>query len=1085
MNHMHRVVWSESRQAFIVTNEKARTKGKPSSTRNAVASAVAIALAAMVAPSAMAAPCPAAVSGAISVSTATVTATCNLGPAESLTVTNTGQISATASAVAVNGVAATSITNSGSIVGSNNGIYLSTSSSVTGAITNNAAGTISSATGGSGAGIWLSSGSSVGSIVNDGTITGGRVGILLSANTGTSGGVGGFVAGTGDITNTGNISGGSVGIGLYSSANIGGGIVNTGTIAGNNVAIDIRSGSSITGSITNNVGGTIIGRTAASTGSGTGTGIYLNGGNIGGNIVNSGTITGGISLTNVSSVTGSITNNSGGTISRNGSSSAAVSLSGGSTVGSITNSGSITSNAYGLRLTSASSVTGAIINNAGGTISGASSNGILLSSGSSAGSISNSGTISGRNGAVWISGSTVGSVTNNIGGTISSTGQTGLRITNSSMITGNITNNGTISGINTGLYISNGSSVGGNVNNSGTISGSSGAGILLSNSTITGSLTNSGTISGVTTGIRLNSGSTIGSLTNSGTISGGVNAIYTPMSMISSINIDGNNTASFVGSVLTNATPMTILSGAIYTLKTTDNFHVASFTNNGIALFATGVSSFDLTNVTGNTFVNNGILAVTAGGTGTLTGNYTQAAAGTFRTDVTNDTSYGKLIVTGSATLPTNAKIDVNVANPNFAFTATSLTSILSATTLTWDGTSVVTDNSLLFDFTAVKNGNAVDLTLAAAATGPSFTTAVTSTGNTPGTGAATVLDTIIATNPTGPIGTLFVGLTTNQQVSDAVSQSLPLMTGGMAQATSNNLHGVNRVVQARQEENRGLSSGDGFITNGKAWVKPLGSWADQNNSNGAFGYKSQTYGVALGADTELSQAYRIGAAFAYTHSNVNSKSAAQSAGVDSYQFVLYGSNSLDQNTEINWQADYGYNKNKGNRYIAFAPRTALSDYSSGSFHVGAGIGRSIPMSDVTSFTPSFRADYTSIRDKGYVETGAGALNLIVNGKTADELILSVDGKVIHKVSDSGSVIGNLGLGYDLNAKQNAITASFAGGGAAFTTTGINPSATLVRGGVGYVANTAGGVEITARYDLEARSGFTGQTASVKARWAF
>jgi hypothetical protein len=112
-------------------------------------------------------------------------------------------------------------------------------------------------------------------------------------------------------------------------------------------------------------------------------------------------------------------------------------------------------------------------------------------------------------------------------------------------------------------------------------------------------------------------------------------------------------------------------------------------------------------------------------------------------------------------------------------------------------------------------------------------------------------------------------------------------------------------------------------------------------------------------------------------------------------------------------------------------------------------------------------------------------LNLVVNGKTTDEFILAVDGKVVHRLDDHAKLSANLGLGYDVNAKQNSITASFAGGGAAFTTSGINPSATLVRGGLGYVTNTAGGVEITARYDVEARTGYTGQTASVKARWAF
>jgi outer membrane autotransporter protein len=551
-------------------------------------------------------------------------------------------------------------------------------------------------------------------------------------------------------------------------------------------------------------------------------------------------------------------------------------------------------------------------------------------------------------------------------------------------------------------------------------------------------------------------------------------------STLPNIDITGA-TAHLIGAVFAQATALNITAGANFTSEGV--FDVGSFNiaNTGTFNMAHGV-----TTATG--FNNDGILAVADATTSTITGDYTQTVNGVLQIGASSAASYGKLIVTGNADLSASNKLAVNVAGVNTLAVGNTLPGVLTATgTLTAGPTYTVTDNSALFNFSGVTNGNAVDLTVQLGLTAAG---SVAAGGNTAAAGAAAVFDTLLNGTATGTadMGTVITALgllATQQAVSDAVGQTLPLMTGGMAQATFGNLHGVNRVVQARMEQNRGLSSGDSFVGNRKAWVKPLGSWADQKDRNGAFGYDSRTYGVALGADSELSQAYRIGAAFAYTHSNVDSNSGAQRAAVNSYQAVLYGSSSLDENTELNWQADYGYNQNKGNRYIAFVNRTALADYNSDSIHLGAGIGRTIPVSEQTSFTPSFRADYTSISDKGYTETGAGALNMIVNGKTTDELILAVDGKVVHSLMDNAKLTANLGLGYDVNAKQNSITASFAGGGAAFTTNGINPSATLVRGGLGYVANTAGGVEITARYDLEARTGYTGQTASVKARWAF
>jgi branched-subunit amino acid ABC-type transport system permease component len=47
MNKIYRTVWSDARQAFIVASEAAKARGKPSTTRKAVARAVASALLAL------------------------------------------------------------------------------------------------------------------------------------------------------------------------------------------------------------------------------------------------------------------------------------------------------------------------------------------------------------------------------------------------------------------------------------------------------------------------------------------------------------------------------------------------------------------------------------------------------------------------------------------------------------------------------------------------------------------------------------------------------------------------------------------------------------------------------------------------------------------------------------------------------------------------------------------------------------------------------------------------------------------------------------------------------------------------------
>jgi len=473
-----------------------------------------------------------------------------------------------------------------------------------------------------------------------------------------------------------------------------------------------------------------------------------------------------------------------------------------------------------------------------------------------------------------------------------------------------------------------------------------------------------------------------------------------------------------------------------------------------------------------------------------VSGDYTQGTTGLLKIGATDTNTYGKLTVGGTATLAAGTGIRV-VTDPAHTLLVTDvLTNVISANTLSMS-TINVTDNILALNFVATNNGsNGVDLTTVATGI-TSVTAAVQGAGQGSTSGAAGVLDTLMANADSQPseirdflysLG----GAGTQQEVADKVSQVLPLISGGLGQATLGAMHSVNRVVQARQEANLGASSGDTALGDKQVWVKPFGSWANQDNRNGTTGYDAKTYGLVVGADTVLAETSRIGAAFAYSRSNIDSNSsvALQDADVDSYQAILYGSHALSAQTEANFQLDVGIHNNEGRRHVGTS--VARSDYDSTSAHAGVGLAHTMSLSAQTSFTPSVRADYSWVEVDGYSERGAGALNLNVGKVTADELILSVDGKVTHALSAQTKVTANLGLGYDAINDQASITASFAGAPtASFVTKGIDPSPWLIRGGLGLVYQASDRTQITARYDVEGREDFSNQTASVKARWAF
>ena len=747
----------------------------------------------------------------------------------------------------------------------------------------------------------------------------------------------------------------------------------------------------------------------------------------------------------------------------------AVYLSG-ITAGSITNSGEITGST-GINILN-SALSAGITNS--GNITGLGSVGILIVAGTVNGGITNTGTISGA--------------------------FHGIKVDTVSKITGGINNSGVISGSIDGIYIVNNSSITGGITNGGTITSSGSVGIQIFAGKVNGGITNTGMISGASDGFKLYNNSTItGGITNSSTISGAQHAILVASgSTLDGITITGANTAAFIGDVVATNTPVTILGGSTFT--GTNAFDVQSFNIASGAVFNMTAMPSSLSNSSGITTtqgVNNaGTLSIAEGVTGHITGNYTQSSTGVFQLGASSTSNYGKLAVTGIATLPNNANIDVNVNNINlFGTGGGTLSGVISSATLTSNGSFNVTDNSVLVDFIGMKNGNQVDLSVVVQG---GVLTSVAALGNSPASGAASALDNLLAlkTNngTTGNAGMdlvinkLISNSTSHQQVSNVVSQTLPLHTGGETSAITESLHSLNHIVQSRLEGQQGLSSGDSYYEDGRAWVKPFGSFAKQGDYQEVSGFSAITSGIVLGADTNVERSNRVGAALSLANTDVsgNSEVAHQSSNVATYQFTTYGSQRLDDETEVNFQAGVGKHINKGIRAIAFMGSTAQSSYHSLSEELGVGIAHTMSISEVTSFTPSLRFDYTTVHNDAYTESGAGALDLKVNRSIVNEMRTSADGKLTHMVDEHIVLTGNLGVGYDSLAKQTSIVSAFAGDStASFTTKGFSPSPWIARGGLGFV-RTDKSTEVALRYDADAStSHFVGQTVSARFRWSF
>jgi outer membrane autotransporter protein len=248
------------------------------------------------------------------------------------------------------------------------------------------------------------------------------------------------------------------------------------------------------------------------------------------------------------------------------------------------------------------------------------------------------------------------------------------------------------------------------------------------------------------------------------------------------------------------------------------------------------------------------------------------------------------------------------------------------------------------------------------------------------------------------------------------------------------------------------------------------------------MGYESDTYGLMVGADTELEGPWMIGGFFGYSNSEAESNGTAMhEAEIDSYQFGLYGNYEMNDRLDVDFYASYGSHDNDTTRYISLIDDTANGSYDSWSASLGVKMNHDYEINEKTMLTASARADYSYIDDDGYTETGAGASNLIVGGSDVDELILGIDGKVTHDYNEKTQLTANVGLGYDALADEGSITSAFAGApGATFKTEGVEPEELVGEVGVGATFGEDGKVQTTVRYDAELRDDFTNQTVSLK-----
>lgn len=710
-----------------------------------------------------------------------------------------------------------------------------------------------------------------------------------------------------------------------------------------------------------------------------------------------------------------------------------------------------------------------------GIITTPSGGGLLLSY-TSIGTVVNQGTIDASTGfAVDVSNSSIPSISNR--GTL--VGAEGIYLF-SSHVPGTLSNSGLIKGAFFGIGVDVDSSVSGITNTGDILDGSYG----ISSRGAIGTLTNSGTISGALAAIYSYSGGSIGVVNNSGLMAGDIlsdTALTINGASSGMGTLTGYGASGTVGMINIGSGGLTFGSG---NLLLNDNVSVGSGTlaNTGAALY-----------------VDRPL---------TITGGYTQSAgaslnvnvgAGAVTTgDIATDSGYGRLTVSGAASIAAGSS--VNLKSQGYGFAGGQRYVVIRASSV---GTSY-NESALTYSAAGFSGGIS-----GAAVTSGSTKDLVLSLN---GTNAQ------LATNPTAAssLGGLqsYTGVS-NPQLLDLYNASLAISSAAEANRAGEQLAPTpstssagaavvtatfdmlsvigNHVSSLGAGGARGMAAGDAAMDWG-AWGQAFGGRADQGTIDQVSGYRAYYGGFVTGIDRAVTDAWRLGGALSYTRTNIDGAGNVDGShtGVDSYGLTAYASY-----TGHPWYANLfvsgAQQSYRSKRVVDFSGFSGVAngDFDGQQFTAKAEIGYPIALTDRLTLTPLGELSYSYSRLDGYTETGGNGAALTVDGSDSYAVRSGIGGKLATTVATPfGEVVPFIQAMWlhQYNDDAADVTAQYVAdpvGETAFTSFGAKPIADMADLTLGATLMSSDDLSVTARYGVQMAPEYTNQTLSLRLRQLF
>ncbi len=281
----------------------------------------------------------------------------------------------------------------------------------------------------------------------------------------------------------------------------------------------------------------------------------------------------------------------------------------------------------------------------------------------------------------------------------------------------------------------------------------------------------------------------------------------------------------------------------------------------------------------------------------------------------------------------------------------------------------------------------------------------------------------------------------------------------------------------------------DAETTRRALWAKAFASRSNQDMDHGYVGYNADTRGVAIGADTLVSDASVIGAAVSYADTDLSLEDYRVGDGseIKSYQITGYGTRDFGQ-WYLEGMVAFARHRYQNVRDTGIAG-VANGDFDADQYGARITAGYPVAIHGNLTITPIAGIETDHLRQGSYTEQGGGALALHVDGQSATRARSMIGAKLAtaRTLRNGITLRPSLHAAWRHEFKDDGVdtTATFTGGGAAFTT----PGQDLVRNR--YNLGAAVSFQKTERFSLSVRldgewaSDYAAASGQVVGHWKF